>query len=59
MKFLEALEKMSTTGITRENWPYYLAYSSDGYLTLKNSIGELCPYVLSIYDMNYDWKLHE
>ena len=58
MKFELALKLLPTKKkMTRDVWPYYLCFNKDGYLILKNNDGEISPYVISEYDLNYDWDL--
>lgn len=68
MKFQEALSNLEQIKqdlrnpyITRENWPYRLYFCKQtGYLMLGIAVrSELSPYVISLYDFNYEWELIE
>ena len=61
MKFEEVLKRISYSQsgnrLIRKNWPYYLMWNYEGYLTLCDHQGELSTYAINKYDFDYDWDI--
>ena len=58
MKITEALEEIRNTRnrVTRDYWyNYNLSFNVNGDLILKDGNQDLTPYVLTIFDFNYEW----